>query len=339
MFPSLIASWTNDAARGRNRDGRRRPRVEALEDRALLSTFTVNNLTDATNASAGQTTLRMAIQMANANPGPDTVVLQPVGAYKLSLGELHVISPGKLTIQGALSPAYRVIDGQQSSRVFEVDAGCDVDFESLTIMNGRAAYLPAGTFQAVSRGYGGGLLNYGTVAMNHCDFFDNSADAYGGGLCNLGTAHVSDAAIVGNAAAYGGGVYAGNLATTYLDDCSLHGNGAAYKGGAIDVDGGWITDISDCGIFENSATSGGGIACDQGGYVTIQQCRIMSNVARANGGGLFLYNTVTDIRGTTIQNNVAYGKGGGIYSRGVKPTLDLWTLAQECDNSPKDDIA
>src|SRR5262245_46510984 len=67
---SLVSSWKSSTAMVRNRAGRprpgeakatskrRRPRVEALESRALLSTITVNSFADSQFVAAGQTTLR-----------------------------------------------------------------------------------------------------------------------------------------------------------------------------------------------------------------------------------------------------------------------------------------
>ena len=47
---------------------RRRPRLEALEDRLVPAAYHVSSLLD--DGSAG--TLREAITQTNANPGPDT---------------------------------------------------------------------------------------------------------------------------------------------------------------------------------------------------------------------------------------------------------------------------
>src|SRR5262245_35891316 len=62
-------------------------RLEALEDRALPSTFTVLNLND-----SGDGSLRAAVAAANANPGADTVAFASGvhGTITLTGGELLI---------------------------------------------------------------------------------------------------------------------------------------------------------------------------------------------------------------------------------------------------------
>src|SRR5262245_27836731 len=69
--------------------------VEALEDRAVPSTFTVTNLLD--DGSAGS--LRSAINQANAAPGPDTI------AFARGLHGTVALDPtrGELDITGSLT--------------------------------------------------------------------------------------------------------------------------------------------------------------------------------------------------------------------------------------------
>ena len=89
--------------RGRKPRGPR-PAVEALEDRTVPSTFTVNTAVDSIDAfpgdgvardSFGRTSLRAAVMEANALPGADTIIL-PAGTYALSvagseeIGRAHV---------------------------------------------------------------------------------------------------------------------------------------------------------------------------------------------------------------------------------------------------------
>src|SRR5262245_14241216 len=74
-------------ARGGSNGCRRlKPALVALEERRLLSTYTVNTTNDenSTNAVPGDLSLRMAIIQANANPGADTIMV-PAGTYRLTI--------------------------------------------------------------------------------------------------------------------------------------------------------------------------------------------------------------------------------------------------------------
>ena len=63
--------------------------VEAFERRVMLSTYTVNTLSDAIAPVTGQLTLRQAVADANANPGADTIAFDPA---VFSPGSLHTIA-------------------------------------------------------------------------------------------------------------------------------------------------------------------------------------------------------------------------------------------------------
>src|SRR5580692_1325541 len=56
---------------------RRQVLAEAIEPRLLLSTYTVNTLSDSATPGAGLLTLRQAVADANTNPGPDTIAFDP----------------------------------------------------------------------------------------------------------------------------------------------------------------------------------------------------------------------------------------------------------------------
>src|SRR4051794_5012307 len=77
----------------RKAGSRIRPRLEALEDRTVPSTFNVNSFLDTVTVNpaasaldaSGNVTLRSAVMAANASPKADTILL-PAGVYKLTLG-------------------------------------------------------------------------------------------------------------------------------------------------------------------------------------------------------------------------------------------------------------
>src|SRR5262245_61519176 len=93
------------------------PRLVALEDRSVPSTFTVENLAD-----GGPGSLRQAVLDANANPGADLIVFAPStsgGTIALTGGELSVT--GDLTIDGPDADRLTV-SGNHAGRVFDIRA-------------------------------------------------------------------------------------------------------------------------------------------------------------------------------------------------------------------------
>ncbi len=95
-----------------------------------------------------------------------------------------------------------MISGGGHSRVFEVAAGTNVTLANLAITGGNGvADNPAGTSQ--DDGFGGGILNLGTLTVNNSILSGNSAGSPnfifgGGGILNFGTLTVNDSTLSGN---------------------------------------------------------------------------------------------------------------------------------------------
>jgi hypothetical protein len=107
------------------------PRLEALEDRALPSTFTVVNLAD-----SGPGSLRRAVLDANSHPGADVIDFAVTGTITLTSGQLTISD--NVTINGSGADQL-TISGNDASRVFLIDSGSVVAMSGLTIAHGRAA--------------------------------------------------------------------------------------------------------------------------------------------------------------------------------------------------------
>ena len=122
--------------------------VERFEPKALLSAFVVDSPLDQPDANvgdglaetaSGETTLRAAVQEANATPGPDTIVLPP-GFFDLLLpgsadhsaasGDLEITDD--LTIIGAGQEA-TFIDASQIDSAFHIQTGVALTFDDLTL--------------------------------------------------------------------------------------------------------------------------------------------------------------------------------------------------------------
>src|SRR5262249_53738996 len=139
---SFLGCLASDSPRTRRDRGRRpqrqrrpavTPRLVALEDRTVPSTFTVESLAD-----GGPGSLRQAGLGAHAHPGADLIRFAPAasgGTIALTAGELGLT--GDLTIDGPGAERLTV-SGNHASRVFEVPGGVTVTIDGLTISNGLA---------------------------------------------------------------------------------------------------------------------------------------------------------------------------------------------------------
>jgi uncharacterized protein (TIGR03118 family) len=158
--------------RARRRHPALRLQLDALEDRALPSTFTVLSLAD-----TGPGSLRQAISDANAHPGADVIRFAPAardGTINLT-AELRITDD--LTIDGT-GEMRLTLSGNGASRVFDINGSTtDVEIDDLTIAQGLAASTTAvGPLGPVT--LGGGILNSGAhVTLSGVTMTDNHAVA------------------------------------------------------------------------------------------------------------------------------------------------------------------
>src|SRR6516162_10346946 len=115
--------------RARRRPSPLRLALEQLEDRLVLTTYTVSTLADGVAGS-----LRDAITQANAHHGTDTINFQPglAGTISLTGGELGITDDLMITGPGA---SQLTVSGNETSRVFTVAGGEKVALSGLTIAN------------------------------------------------------------------------------------------------------------------------------------------------------------------------------------------------------------
>ncbi len=195
--------------------------LEGLEDRRLLSTFTVTSTLDTLkNSLPTQGTLRWAIGQANSAGGTETIVFDS-SVFKapqtihLSGTQLELSdTTGTETIVGPKKGV--TVSGQGLSRVFQVDDGVTASISGLTITDGKTATN------------GGGLYNDGgNVTLINCTISGNSAGHDAGGLyANGGTTTLTDSTVSCNSAAYGVGGLKISSGTTTLTDSTVSGNSA-----------------------------------------------------------------------------------------------------------------
>src|SRR5262249_44204124 len=136
-FLSCLKSNSQRTRRDRGRRPKRHrsldftPRLEALEDRTVPSTFLVENLAD-----GGTGSLRQAGLDANAQPGADQIFFTDQAHGTITPGgQLDVTDDLEIRGPGAELVA---VSGTDVSRVFEIGTGVTAVLDGLAITHGRA---------------------------------------------------------------------------------------------------------------------------------------------------------------------------------------------------------
>ncbi len=291
----------------------RRLRLEPLEQRRLLATFTVTNLDD-----AGSGSLRDAIVQANSEPGADEIVFEgnaTSGSILLSTGELEITDT--LTITGS-GPELLTIDAQDSSRIFNFTASTgNFSIAGLAITRGRS------TDDAEFIGGGGGIrfVSDGDIVITNSTITNNAVwgnFADGGGVFSPhGNVTLVDSSVCNN--------------TVFYDN----GGGLATVSGRVTVTRSLVCD-NEAGVAVGSFFSAGGGIYTVSGDIALTDSKVSNNVARdeydrGSGGGIYTGSGNILLRDSTISDNIAGevfdSNGGGIHSGSGNVTLISCTVA------------
>jgi hypothetical protein len=362
LFP-----WLQNRTSGRPPGGRAqhrpaaprfRPRLEALEDRTLPSTYYA-----ATSAQ-----LVADVGAANKAGGSNTIVLTApttspyvltavnnttTAAQKDGPTGLPVIKKGgSLTIVGNGDTIERsTASGTPAFRLIDVANGGSLTLENLTLQNGWAAD-------------GGAVYNQGTLVLSQVTVQGNTADGLpgaGGGIWSNGSLTVNNSTFETNVAqndlggpAYGGAIYiAGGTAnitgSAFGNPLGYAGNtakGQTAYGGAVYVAAGTVTIRGDTFGNLNPSSGGGNGNSALGGYGT-------GTLGDGYGGALYLAGGNVTLTNDYIQGNYVAdlnntdsfgdngGYGGGIYiAPAATVYLDSFTVANTYGNiaNPPADI-
>ena len=247
--------------------------VERLEDRTVLSTFTVHNLAD-----SGLNSLRQAVLDANVNAGADLIKFAGGLHGTITLGsELSITDD--LTIQGRGENDLK-ISGNNVTRVFNISGSTtDVELTRLTIADGRTTETTMiGPFGTVTLG-GGILNNGGNLIASHVTLADNQVvglNGGGGAIANVfgatltvdhstftGNESVGSREAAGGAIANDAGSALSVAHSTFTDNHAIGadasaGNGGGAFGGAISNRGGSQATVLHSTFADNLASGGNG---------------------------------------------------------------------------------
>jgi hypothetical protein len=273
------------------RRGCSRPSLEALETRNLLSTLTVTNLGD--TGVRGDGSLRGEI--AAARKGDQIIFAHSLTRQTITLDAAKgpLVLSKNLTIYGP-GAGKLTISGHDATQVFCIAAGATDTLEGLTIAHGNAP------------GSGGGILNLGTLTIEHSVLSGNHADGAqqgGGGILNRGVLTVNHSTLSGNTAngdaQGGGGILNAAGGTVTITASTLSGNhafGDDAAGGIFSAGTTWVNDCTLSGNTANGGRHGGGAIVNLAGRMTVDRSTVSGNHAErdtaASSGGILNFGTL-----------------------------------------------
>lgn len=291
---------------------------------ALADTFTAGQLFDAQDTRPGdgrcdvssetagqQCTLRAAIQESNALDGRDTVVLIS-GTYSLTLpspdsnGDL-IPDPEQRAATGDLDVRDRttvrgagldetVVSATNDRHFHVVRSVTGAAVSGLSLTNGNGVSGP-------NSGRGGGILNFGTLALKDVALRQNQG-VFGGAVDNRGTLKMGGTTVSNNVGTFGGGLYNEGRLTIY--DSTIASN-TANRG------------INDNGGF------GGGLY-NTTTLVKLTNSTVASNTAEVRGGGIANVSGDARLLNVTANQNTA-PEGANIANNGARTYLESTIVA------------
>jgi hypothetical protein len=329
----------------------RRPAVEALEDRMLLSTWLVTSLTDTGTGSGSSGDLRYCVAHANQTTGDNTINFKVGGVLTLTQGPLVLSNTtGTLTIKGLTSVPMPIKGAISDSKgflvpVLEVNSGVTASISGLEFTKGDlGGVLNEGNLSLTdcsitgntSTGGAGGIQNDGTLSLTGCTINDNSTSGPGAGLFNDrgASATLTDCTISSNVISWATGsngkpiVGAGicNFGTLTVADSTLSDNLAGYDG-----------------AFKQVGSGATGAGLYNSGTATLSNCTFSGNRSAVDGGGvanvlnLPVSGVVANLTMTscTVSSNAA-PTGGGLFNQSPSLFLSNTILAGNFGDSGPD---
>ena len=296
---------------------------ETLEDRTLLTIFTVTTLADVVNSGDGVLSLREAVTAANSNGiGEVDEIVLSAGTYTLSLtgaaenanasGDMDLDS--RIVLRGAGREATTITaETGFNQRILQTIGGNDMTIQDLTISGGRD-------------GLGAGISVAGTstsdVTLQNVRLTDNIATTAGGGLHVVsGGAHVTvqTSDITLNQAPFGAGIYNGGTLT--VDSTSIATNTATSLGGGIYAqDSAANTRILASTLSGNMAPDGAGIT-NSNATLSVINSTVSGNqsTSQVAGGILNLADGAGNSAKVIVLQSTVYGNlqssGGAIHTQ------------------------
>ncbi|MGH8577610.1 MAG: choice-of-anchor Q domain-containing protein, partial [Gammaproteobacteria bacterium] len=214
-----------------------------------------------------------------------------------------------------------VIDGNGSTiardpvapgfRILAVGSGGDLALQETSVTGG---VIPPGSLYES----GGGIINYGTLALNACTVSGNFAYNGGGGVRSSGVSTLTHSTVSDNTAMVAGGV--ANHGVLTLANSTISGNFANSVGGGVFNNADAMMTVTNSTISGNTADNDGG-GVSNSGILHLNSSTVSGNSAAGRGGYGYLgkgggvlnsFGTLTLVQ-TLVSGNSASSRGAEVY--------------------------
>jgi len=298
----------------------------------VFTPLIVNTTSDALTPGAGLLSLREAVDFANLDRSGNATITFDKSVF--AQPQTIDLTGGQLELSNTTEPerimgpkAGVTVDGGGLSRVFQVDTLVTASISGLTITGGNSANSSGGV---LFPGSGGGILNYGSLALTNCSVSGNTAvsgeptgTGNGGGVDNYGTLALTNCTVSNNSSGGGGGLF-NNHGTATLINCTVSDNSGLADGGDVSNYLGTLT-LAGCTVSGGSTRYGGGGVSNVEGTISLTRDTVTGSSARV-GGGVSNYSGTATLTRCTVSGNSASSLvlgGGGMYNSGASGTAML----------------
>ena len=316
----------------------------------VLATFTVNNTgdTDDGNANNGITTLREAINLANATPGDDTITFG--GIFTDTTPDVITLTSGQLTITDDVTilgtgASKLTVSGKNASTIFEISGlATDAIIDGLTVANGNNTNtnnthgpgilvdtnnILSLTNSTVSRNTGSGITNNGILNLMGSSVSGNT----GSGIDNGEFLNLTESSVSGNTE--GGIDNGGTVRLTNSSVSSNTGDGISnYATGAYHLISSGSISLTNSSVSDNT---GDGIY-NSGSSIRLTNSSVSGNT----GGGIsnshysetyFDASSSAILINSTVSGNKATSNGGGIYNNDALTLINTTITNNTADSN------
>lgn len=295
------------------------------------------------NRTPGNWSLREALDLANSNIGPDTIVFVPSltasgpATIRLTLGELKISDD--LVIQGPETNGI-TINAEDRSNIFNVNSSApglrDVSLRNLTLTGANGPAISSDDNLTIfsctitgNRSPSGAIQNFREqMTVIQSTISGNTSTGDGGAFRNDGQLTIIQSTITGNSAVKGGGIFNVTANSLLLNNSIVAGN---TKAGGLPSDievrnNNNVLSSSKNNLIGNAGTAGGLTNGTNGNVVGVAVTAVLNPTLADNGGPT---KTLTLISGSPAINA---GDNGSMPA----DTLDLDGDGDKTETAPFD---